>query len=82
MDAYYPADKEMVAKLTPKQSREFGDWMANLEAVMDEWKAKHGVRPYGDEPLSTATGLECWKTAFDDGKSPQEAFDEDRDCWE
>lgn len=58
----------------------FSFWVHELERIMQKWDATHGNLPYR-LPLADSTGLECWQEAFDDGMSPQEAFDEDRHCW-
>lgn len=60
----------------------FEAWIAELEAIMDDWGKKHEGRPYGNGTLAETTGLSCWMQSYDEGLSPQDAFDEDRDCWD
>lgn len=60
----------------------FEAWIADLEKIMDDWKAKHGERPYGDGTLAATTGLECWQGYYDDAYSPQAAFSEDQSYWD
>lgn len=63
---------------------DFREWVDKLEEIMRKWDAKHGNLPCG-LPLDrdpTSGNLLCWKDSFDDGMSPQEAFDSDQSYWE
>ncbi len=49
----------------------FEQWAKELERIADG--------AYGKGYDFTQ---ECWREVFDEGKTPQEAFEEDRDCWD
>ncbi len=59
----------------------FDMWVEQLETIMREWERAWGNLPYG-MPLSSSTGLDCWREMYDDGYSPQAAFCEDQQAWQ
>lgn len=59
----------------------FDQWITELEHVAGEWDAKHGNLPY-TLPLRDSTGVGCWHDFFEDGLTPQEAFDSDQSHWD
>jgi hypothetical protein len=68
----FPADIEMLAKMTPEARDAFEKFMADLDAE----HAKIGS-PYGRGSLWQLTGAECWSAFHEDGMSPADALDED-----
>lgn len=59
-------------------------WLGELEKVMTAWDAKYGNLPYAlplDRDLTAGNNL-CWRDSYDDGMTPQEAFDSDQSYWE
>jgi hypothetical protein len=64
------------------QDAAFMKWIGRLEKVLKEWGDKYGdgSPPYS-LPLADGTGLECWHQMYEEGFTPQEAFDEDRSNW-
>lgn len=56
-------------------------WISEVERIAKAWDEKHGNYPYS-LPLLQSTGHENWRDTFDDGMTPQEAFDEDQKHWE
>jgi hypothetical protein len=72
------ADPHTGGKLT------FEMWLDALEVIMKAWDDKHGNLPY-DLPLER-TGhpgnVNSWRDSYDDGMTPQEAFDSDQTYWE
>lgn len=81
LNAQYDVDKQIMENMKPSEILEFQNWMVRLEEIMDDFGKKYGQRPYG-KPLSESTGLDCWYCSYEDGSSPQQAFDDDRDCWD
>ena len=66
------------------QDQGFLPWLDALEKIMTDWHAKHGNLPYElplDRDLVSGNNL-CWMDSFDDGMTPQEAFDSDLSYWE
>lgn len=72
---HYPSDERF------SRDEKFMAWMSDLERIMVDFGAKHEGHPYGG-PLVESTGLECWFDYYDNGFSPQAAFDEDRTYWD
>ncbi|MGI9296394.1 MAG: hypothetical protein ACR2QC_00675 [Gammaproteobacteria bacterium] len=62
---------------TARLVRAFADWVDELEQVILSFEKKSGWRPY-DIPLAVSTGLACWREWYDDGMTPQEAFESDQ----
>ena len=58
-------------------------WLSELERIMRAWDDKHGNLPYS-LPLTSGEhegNRLCWMDSYDDGMTPQEAFDEDLTYW-
>lgn len=68
----FPADLELLAKITPENREGFEKYMTELDA-------EHAKRdaPYGRGSFWQITGAECWYAFYEDGMSPAEALDED-----
>jgi len=47
----------------------FNAWCDEVDRIANE-------RGYGDKQVTVSTGRECWRDAFNDGVSPEEALDE------
>ena len=80
-------DREIELPDTPQDrdnrdhERHFRDeWIPELERIMELWDSRHKNLPY-QLPLEHHTGLDCWQIMFDNGLSPNEAFEDDKDCW-
>lgn len=61
----------------------FSEWLGILESIMRAWDEKHGNLPY-TLPLThdeNEGNRLCWKDSYDDGMTPQEAFDADQMYW-
>lgn len=58
----------------------FEAWIVELEAVASAWDKTHGNLPY-TLPMADSIGVGCWRDAFEDDLTPQEAFDSDKSCW-
>lgn len=56
------------------------EWIPQLEKVMADWQRSWGNLPYA-LPLRGSTGLECWRSSFEDGMTPQDAFWSDQENW-
>ena len=59
------------------------EWLRALEQIMAAWDAKHGNLPY-TLPLTSGEhdgNRLCWMDSYDDGMTPQEAFDSDQTYW-
>ena len=54
------------------------EWLPALQAIMSTWDEKYGNLPY-ELPLGD---FRCWRDSYDDGMSPQEAFDSDQTYWD
>lgn len=68
----YPADAELLAKLSTAARVMFEEYIDALDAEI----AKRN-KPYGEGSLWTTTGAVCWLPYFEDGYSPSDAVDED-----
>lgn len=74
-DAKYDEDKPLL------NDAAFMAWIADLERIMTEFGERNDGHPYGG-PLVESTGLKSWRGYFEDGYTPQHAFDEDATYWE
>ncbi len=50
---------------------EFEEWLSELRAHFAEW----GHAGYIEE-----SGMECWRQAYDDDRTPEQAFDDEMDA--
>jgi hypothetical protein len=70
---------------TPALSTDpFSTWLDQLEAIMRSWHEKHGNLPYA-LPLVRDPKCEAvisWRDSYDDGMTPQQAFESDQSYWE
>jgi hypothetical protein len=57
-------------ELMPQQTLDFQQWLAELDRLSVE-KYEY------EEPISKATGADCWKDAYDEGFSPEDAMQEE-----
>lgn len=60
----------------------FAEWCDRLDAYHTEQRQAGVFEGYGAGSVVEMTGAECWLDFFFDGFSPEDALDEDRDCWE
>ena len=67
------------------QWSEFMAWVDQLEAIMRAWSSGAGNFPLPHAlPLDrdpTNGNILVWKDCYDEGRTPQEAFDRDRSYW-
>lgn len=66
------------------QDQAFREWLGELNTLMTAWHEKHGNLPY-ELPINTKANEDnalAWRDSFDDGMTPQEAFDVDQSYWE
>lgn len=73
IDAVYQSDKELVSSLAPGRREAFAAWMAALDKAHQE-----AGSPYGEGPLASTTGVECWWSYFTGEYTPKDALDEDQ----
>lgn len=59
------------------QTLDWNKWKEEFEAL-----CASEDDPYGPEGPIKACGEECWRQLFDEGMSPQDALDSDRQHWE
>lgn len=71
----FKGDKEFLDGLPADKRQAFLAWFAELNKANTNERAF-----YANQPLETATGIECWFSFFEDELSPQEALDEDFAC--
>ena len=76
METIYQNDAKAVGAMSAEQRAAFEQWMTALDAE----HSKRGL-PYGEGPLATTTGVECWISYFADGYAPRDALDEDATYW-
>jgi len=51
----------------------FTEWLAALDAIAEA----NGVPRTGGMTYTERTGPDCWLESYDDGDTPQQAWDED-----
>ena len=89
MSTYEPPMEEpghlpTMAEVNDARDTVFVVWLAELEKIMGEWDAKYGNLPYA-LPLDRAEdngNVCCWRDSYDDGMTPQQAFESDQSYWE
>ena len=52
----------------------FEEWLAAIDALSDA----EGARSEDGRSYTEMTGRDCWRDAFDDGLSPQDAWSEEK----
>ena len=60
----------------------FEDWCKQLDSHHERQRAAGVFKGYGPGSVIEKTGAECWRHFYDYGLCPEDALDEDRECWE
>ena len=57
------------------------EWCRQLDAHHEKMRQAGQIEGYGPGSVIENTGWEAWAGYFEDGYTPEQAFDEDRSYW-